>query len=54
MGGERIREMFKNIIEVSSIDSADRILLVIGGDHLWMLRKLFEGMGWDVINPFSI
>lgn len=51
---ERELMIFKNIIEVSSIDSDDRILLVIGSDHLWMLRKLFEGMGWDVINPFSI
>jgi hypothetical protein len=48
---ERELMVFKNIVETSNAD--DRILLIIGSDHLWMLRKLFEGNGWKVINPFS-
>ncbi|XXM70816.1 DUF5694 domain-containing protein [Lysinibacillus sphaericus] len=48
---ERELMIFKNIIETSNSD--DRILLIIGSDHLWMLRKLFEGNGWKVINPFE-
>ena len=47
---ERELMVFKNIMDMS--DSEDRILLIIGSDHLWMLRKLFEGNGWNVINPF--
>jgi Family of unknown function (DUF5694) len=47
---ERELMIFKNIVETSNSD--DRILLIIGSDHLWMLRKLFEGNGWKVINPF--
>lgn len=50
---ERELMIFQNVIEVSSKSSEDRILLVIGSDHLWMLRNLFEGIGWKVINPFS-
>lgn len=50
---ERELIIFKNIIETSSSNSEDRILLLIGSDHLWMLRKLFKGIGWDVVNPFS-
>ncbi|SEN00311.1 hypothetical protein SAMN05192533_10810 [Mesobacillus persicus] len=48
---ERVLMIFKNIVETSS--SNDRTLLIIGSDHLWMLRKLFEGNGWKVINPFA-
>ena len=48
---ERELMIFKNIVEKSN--SNDRILLLIGSDHLWMLRKLFEGNGWKVINPFA-
>lgn len=48
---ERELMVFKNIVETSNAD--DRILLIIGSDHLWMLRKLFEGNGWKVINPFE-
>ncbi|RZT23631.1 DUF5694 domain-containing protein [Fictibacillus sp. BK138] len=51
---ERELMIFKNIVEIASDHSDERILLVIGSDHLWMLRKLFEGMGWHVINPFHI
>jgi Family of unknown function (DUF5694) len=51
---ERELIIFKNIAEIASDHSDERILLVIGSDHLWMLRKLFEGIGWDVINPFHI
>jgi Family of unknown function (DUF5694) len=46
--------IYKNIVEIVSDHADERILLVIGSDHLWMLRKLFEGIGWDVINPFHI
>jgi hypothetical protein len=49
---ERELTIFKNILQVES-KTNDRMLLLIGGDHLWMLRKLFEGIGWKVINPFS-
>ncbi|MEC3883303.1 DUF5694 domain-containing protein [Halobacillus sp. HZG1] len=48
---ERELMVFKNIVETSN--SNDSILLIIGSDHLWMLRKLFEGKGWKVINPFA-
>jgi hypothetical protein len=48
---ERELMVFKNIIDTSN--SNDSILLIIGSDHLWMLRKLFEGKGWKVINPFA-
>jgi Family of unknown function (DUF5694) len=51
---ERELMIFKNIVEIASDHADERILLVIGSDHLWMLRKLFEGIGWDVINPFHI
>lgn len=50
---ERELMIFKNIIE-SSVEQFDqRVLLIIGNDHLWMLKKLFEGKGWRVINPFE-
>lgn len=48
---ERELMIFKNIVETTK--SNDRTLLIIGSDHLWMLRKLFEGNGWKVINPFE-
>jgi hypothetical protein len=48
---ERELMIFRNVMDVS--DSEERILLIIGSDHLWMLRKLFEGNGWRVINPFG-
>ncbi|NDI35771.1 DUF5694 domain-containing protein [Chengkuizengella sediminis] len=49
---ERELMIFKNIIEISD-KTNERILLIIGSDHLWMLQKLFEGNGWTVWNPFS-
>ncbi|BCB05149.1 DUF5694 domain-containing protein [Bacillus sp. KH172YL63] len=48
---ERELMIFKTVIDTSN--SNDSILLIIGSDHLWMLRKLFEGNGWKVINPFA-
>ena len=48
---ERELMIFKNIVGTSNSD--DRILLIIGSDHLWMLTRLFEGNGWKVINPFE-
>lgn len=48
---ERELMIFQNILEKSK--SEDRMLLVIGSDHLWMLKNLFEGHGWSVINPFK-
>jgi hypothetical protein len=50
---ERELMIFKNTVEVSQGFPEDRILLLLGSDHLWMLRKMFEGIGWEVINPFS-
>lgn len=49
---ERELMIFKNLVNITSEDTNERIVLVIGSDHLWMLRKLFEGKGWEVINPF--
>ncbi|SIS55592.1 DUF5694 domain-containing protein [Salimicrobium flavidum] len=47
---ERELVIFKNVTEMS--DPEERILLIIGSDHLWMLNNLFKGNGWSVINPF--
>lgn len=44
--------IFKNMIDISRDRTEECILLVIGSDHIWMLRRLFEGFGWEVINPF--
>ncbi|TAA72762.1 DUF5694 domain-containing protein [Planococcus salinarum] len=49
---ERELVIVKNISEILE-KPKERILLVVGGDHLWMLKKLFEGKGWRVINPFE-
>lgn len=49
---ERELMIFKNVLQI--VDNGnERILLIIGSDHLWMLEKLFKGNGWDVINPFG-
>jgi hypothetical protein len=48
---ERELMIFRNVLNLS--ESEERVLLIIGSDHLWMLRKLFEGNGWRVINPFG-
>ena len=50
---ERELMIFKNTVDISTNSSEERILLLIGSDHLWQLTKLFEGIGWNVINPFS-
>ncbi|KMM37977.1 DUF5694 domain-containing protein [Guptibacillus hwajinpoensis] len=50
---ERELMIFKNIIDNSVEQFNQRVLLIIGNDHLWMLKKLFEGNGWNVINPFE-
>ncbi len=50
---ERELMIFKNLIELLTNHVDERVLLVIGSDHLWLLRKLFEGCGWKVINPFT-
>jgi len=50
---ERELMIFKNIIETTLDNQNERILLLIGSDHLWMLSRLFEGKGWKVIPPFS-
>ncbi|ANU13326.1 DUF5694 domain-containing protein [Planococcus halocryophilus] len=49
---ERELTIVKNISEILE-KPKERILLIVGGDHLWMLKKLFEGKGWTVINPFE-
>ncbi|MGX1264210.1 hypothetical protein RKD55_002014 [Rossellomorea marisflavi] len=43
--------IFKNVVDVYG--EGDRLLLLVGGDHIWMLKSLFEGGGWKVINPFA-
>ncbi|UFT98399.1 DUF5694 domain-containing protein [Radiobacillus kanasensis] len=48
---KRELQIFNNILEVSE-DSDERVLVVIGSDHLWLLRKWFEGHGWKVQPPF--
>ena len=50
---ERELMIFKNVVDISTNSLEERILLLIGSDHLWQLNKLFEGIGWNVINPFS-
>ncbi|MDL4842291.1 DUF5694 domain-containing protein [Aquibacillus rhizosphaerae] len=49
---EREMMIFKHIEEISELEE-ERTLLIVGSDHLWMLRKLLEGNGWGVINPFG-
>lgn len=49
---ERELVIVKNISEILE-KPKERILLIVGGDHLWMLNKLFAGKGWTVINPFE-
>lgn len=49
---ERELVIVKNISEILE-KPKERILLIVGGDHLWMLKKLFEGKGWGVIHPFE-
>ncbi|MCA0969320.1 DUF5694 domain-containing protein [Halobacillus litoralis] len=48
---EREHRIFKHVSEMT--DSGERVLLLIGSDHLWTLRRLFEGSGWNVITPFE-
>ncbi|WP_353733558.1 DUF5694 domain-containing protein [Rossellomorea vietnamensis] len=50
---EREYKIYKNISEVPASEGDERILLLIGSDHLWMLKTLFEGSGWRVLLPFS-
>lgn len=49
---ERELMIFKNVLQITE-NQKEQILLFIGSDHLWMLEKLFNGMGWNVINPFQ-
>lgn len=48
---ERELMIFKNVIDVCK--DGDRLLLLVGGDHVWMLKSLFAGIGWKVTNPFA-
>lgn len=41
---ERELRILSNVLQLID-DQSDRILLLIGSDHLWMLRQLFEGSG---------
>ena len=50
---ERELMIFKNTVDILINSPGERLLLLIGSDHLWQLTKLFEGIGWKVINPFS-
>lgn len=50
---EREIRIMKNVGSLLCDGNHERILLIIGRDHLWMLQKLFEGRGWKVINPFE-
>ncbi len=38
---ERELMIFKNVIDVYK--DGDRLLLLVGGDHVWMLKSFFEG-----------
>jgi hypothetical protein len=49
---ERELKIFHHILEISE-DTNERVLLLIGNDHVWMLKNLFEGFGWRVIIPFE-
>ncbi|RLQ90044.1 DUF5694 domain-containing protein [Planomicrobium sp. Y74] len=49
---ERELMIVKNVFDIVE-KPEERVLLLVGGDHLWMLTKLFEGKGWKVINPFE-
>lgn len=49
---ERELRITKNILNIVD-EEEERILLIIGRDHLFTLTNLFEGKGWKVINPFE-
>lgn len=49
---ERELAIVKNTAELVEVPE-ERILLIIGADHLWMLQKLFAGKGWKVTNPYE-
>lgn len=49
---ERELMIVKNVFDIVG-KPEERVLLLVGGDHVWMLAKLFEGKGWKVINPFD-
>ncbi|MCA1055771.1 DUF5694 domain-containing protein [Rossellomorea aquimaris] len=49
---ERELRIFKNVLDIAD-GEGERIFLLIGNDHVWMLRNLFKGAGWNVINPFG-
>lgn len=50
---ERELMIFKNVVKIVAEDDYERIFLLIGSDHIWLLKNLFEGRGWKVINPFA-
>jgi hypothetical protein len=44
--------IFNHIKNLQSL-SDEKILLLIGRDHLWMLSRLFREAGWGIIYPFE-
>ncbi|MBH0166706.1 hypothetical protein IHV12_17430 [Fictibacillus sp. 7GRE50] len=50
---ERELMIFKNVVNIVAVHDYERIFLLIGSDHIWLLKNLFEGRGWKVINPFA-
>ena len=50
---ERELMIFKNVVKIVAEHDYERIFLLIGSDHIWLLKNLFEGRGWKVINPFA-
>ncbi|WP_419181301.1 DUF5694 domain-containing protein [Fictibacillus nanhaiensis] len=49
---ERELRICKNLVDILTNQEDECVMLLIGSDHLWMLKKLFEGSGWKVTNPF--
>lgn len=50
---EREMMIYKNIEDLTGDEAGERIFLLIGSDHLWGLKMLFEKNGWNVIMPFG-
>ncbi|WP_156791337.1 DUF5694 domain-containing protein [Bacillus sp. SG-1] len=50
---EREMMIYKNVVDLTDDEAGERIFLLIGSDHLWGLKMLFEQNGWNVIMPFG-
>lgn len=49
---EREMRIFSNVLSMTTAES-DRIVLLAGSDHIWMLRQLFEGSGRYNLEEFN-